>query len=65
MKRTSTYLLAAACTLVIACACGLIGLYLWASDDLPSITRVDDYRAPQVTTVYARDRSVIGYLFRE
>jgi penicillin-binding protein 1A len=65
MKRIFAYLLVAASTLGIMGVCGLIGLYLWASDGLPSITRVSDYRAPQVTTVYARDGSVMGYLFRE
>ncbi len=41
------------------------GLYLWASNGLPSITKVEDYRPAQVTTIFARDGSVMGYLFRE
>ena len=37
----------------------------WVSLDLPPYTRIADYRLPVVTTVYARDKSVIGYLFEE
>ena len=65
MKRILIYLGITATTLGIIAACGLVALYLWASDGLPSITKVSDYRAPQVTTVYARDNSIMGYLFRE
>lgn len=65
MKRILIYLGISITTLGIIAACGLVGLYLWASDGLPSITKVSDYRAPQVTTVYARDNSIMGYLFRE
>ena len=65
MKRILIYLALTGTTLGIAAACGMLGLYLWASDGLPSITKVSDYRAPQVTTVYARDNSIMGYLFRE
>ncbi|MDR3176133.1 MAG: PBP1A family penicillin-binding protein [Desulfovibrio sp.] len=52
-------------SLGIAGAICLFGLYMWAASDLVSITKVSDYRAPQVTTVYARDKSIIGYLFHE
>ena len=65
MKRILIYLGIFATTLGIIAVCGLVALYLWASDGLPSITKVSDYRAPQVTTVYARDNSIMGYLFRE
>lgn len=65
IKRICAYLLLAATTMGIIGAGCLLGLYLWASDGLPSITKVSDYRAPQVTTVYARDNSIMGYLFRE
>jgi penicillin-binding protein 1A len=37
----------------------------WASRDLPPYTRIADYRLPVVTTVYARDNSVLGYLYDE
>ncbi len=65
MKKVLFYLLLGCTTLGIAAACSLFALYIWTSDGLPSITKVSDYRAPQVTTVYARDNSIIGYLFRE
>ncbi len=41
------------------------GLVFWASRDLPSYTQVSDYRPLQVTTVYAKDGSVIGYFYDE
>ncbi|MDR1241492.1 MAG: PBP1A family penicillin-binding protein [Deltaproteobacteria bacterium] len=41
------------------------GIIYWASRDLPSFTRVSDYRPPQVTTIYARDGSVMGYWYDE
>ena len=65
MKKILTYLAIAATTLGIIAAGALFALYLWASNDLVSITKVSDYRAPQVTTVYARDGSIMGYLYRE
>lgn len=65
MKRILTYLGIAVTTLGIAAICGMVALYLWASEGLPSISNVSDYRAPQVTTIYARDKSVMGYLFKE
>lgn len=65
MKKLLTFIILGFTTLGIIGGCALFGLYIWASDGLPSITKVSDYRAPQVTTVYARDGSIMGYLFRE
>lgn len=42
-----------------------VAVIFWASRDLPSYTQVSDYRPPQVTTVYANDGSIIGYLYDE
>ena len=58
------------------CLVGMIGLgalgaaafgamVFWASRDLPPYTRIADYRLPEVTTVYARDNSILGYLYDE
>lgn len=54
------------------CVIGLIGgvlaaygVYRWATNDLPSFSKVADYRPAQVTTVLARDGSLIGELYRE
>jgi penicillin-binding protein 1A len=44
---------------------GLIGLYYWASSDLPSFRKITDYRPPLVTTIYTRDNMVLGYLYSE
>ena len=41
------------------------GVVYWISRDLPPYTRIADYRLPVVTTVYARDKSVLGYLYDE
>ena len=65
MKRILAYLLVFLTTLGIIGACSLFALYIWASEGLPSITKVQDYRPAQVTTVYARDKSIMGYFFRE
>ncbi|MDR3073653.1 MAG: PBP1A family penicillin-binding protein [Deltaproteobacteria bacterium] len=37
----------------------------WVSRDLPPYTRIADYRLPVVTTVYARDNSILGYFYNE
>ena len=42
-----------------------VALYFWASNDLPSFSKIADYRPPLVTTVLARDGSLIGELYRE
>jgi penicillin-binding protein 1A len=50
---------------VLSGAAGLIGLYYWASSDLPSFRKITDYRPPLVTTIYTRDNKVLGYLYSE
>lgn len=61
---------------LVFCLVGLVGLgalgsaaaaamIYWVSRDLPPYTRIADYRLPVVTTVYARDHSVMGYLYDE
>lgn len=45
--------------------CASAAMIYWASRDLPPYTRIADYRLPMVTTVYARDNSVMGYLYDE
>ena len=65
MKRKLTYLLLAFVTLGIIGLCAGLGLYMWASQDLVSITRVHDYRPAQVTTVYADDGTIMGYFYKE
>ena len=44
---------------------GGIGLYYWASSDLPSFRKITDYRPPLVTTIYTRGNKVLGYLYSE
>ena len=65
IKRTLKYLMLAGVTLGIVGAGSLFILYMYMAEDLPSITKISDYHIPQVTTVYARDGSIMGYLFRE
>ncbi|SBW10121.1 Penicillin-binding, 1A family protein [uncultured delta proteobacterium] len=45
--------------------CATAAMIYWASRDLPPYTRIADYRLPVVTSVYARDNSVLGYLYDE
>jgi Membrane carboxypeptidase/penicillin-binding protein len=40
-------------------------VYMWASQDLPNIQRISDYKPPLVTTVYARDGSIMGYFYSQ
>lgn len=65
MRRFLKYSLLVITSLGIVGICGIIAIYIWASQDLPSITKVHDYRPAQVTTVYARDNSILGYFYRE
>ncbi len=41
------------------------GVIQWASADLPSITKVADFRPPLTTTILARDGSIMGELYNE
>ena len=53
---------------IIGCIIAVLagyGLYRWAVNDLPSFSKIADYRPAQVTTVLARDGSMIGQLYRE
>ncbi len=50
---------------MLAAAGGGYALYKWAEGDLPSFSKIADYRPPLVTTVLARDGSIIGQLYRE
>ena len=51
------------CTLL---GCGSVAaVYMWASNDLPSFSKIADYRPPLVTNVLARDGSLIGQFYRE
>ena len=43
----------------------VVGVYFWATRDLPGFTRIADYRPALTTTVLARDGSVIGSFYRE
>ena len=49
----------------LAAAGGGYMLYQWVADDLPSFSKIADYRPPLVTSVLARDGSLIGQLYRE
>lgn len=56
---------------ILGLAGGVVGavagfaLYAWLTNDLPSFSKIADYRPPLVTTVLARDGSLIGELYRE
>lgn len=52
------------CGVVFGCV-ALFALYQWAVADLPSITRLGDYRPPLATTVLARDGSLMGLFYNE
>lgn len=50
---------------ILLLAVGLPTLYFWAAGDLPGFKKLTDYRPPLVTTVYAQNDQVLGYLYRE
>ncbi|MBF0480964.1 MAG: PBP1A family penicillin-binding protein [Desulfovibrionaceae bacterium] len=50
---------------VCVAAASAVGLYHWAASDLPGFRKLTDYRPPLVTTVYARDGSVLGDFYVE
>jgi len=65
IKRILKYLALTGVSLGIIGASSVFALYMYMAEGLPSITKVSDYHIPQVTTVYARDGSIMGHLFRE
>ncbi len=50
---------------VLSAVGGAFALYKWASKDLPDFKEITDFSPPLVTTVYARDDSILGYFYRE
>ncbi|MEG2173102.1 MAG: PBP1A family penicillin-binding protein [Desulfovibrionaceae bacterium] len=40
-------------------------LFYWAAQDLPNMTRIEDFKPPQATTILARDGSALGSLYHE
>ncbi len=51
--------------LVLAGAGTALGVYLYLSQDLPKISKLDDYRPPVVTQVYAADGRKIAEFYKE
>lgn len=64
-KRALVCCLVAFVGLGALAALAAAAMIYWVSRDLPPHTRIADYRLPVVTTVYARDASVMGYLYDE
>ena len=65
MKKILLYTCIGVALMVALGTLAASGLYWWASKDLPSFTRINDYQPPLVTTVYARDGQVLGHFYRE
>ncbi|MCA1944221.1 MAG: PBP1A family penicillin-binding protein [Desulfovibrio sp.] len=51
--------------LVATASIASVGLYMWVTRDLPDFKKLTDYEPNLVTTVYARDGQVLGYLYKE
>lgn len=51
--------------LVFLGAGAAVGIYFWASKDLPGFKNITDYNPPLTTTVYSRNNEVMGYFSRE
>lgn len=43
----------------------LVMLFYWAAQDLPNMTRIEDFKPPLATTILARDGSPLGSLYHE
>ncbi|WP_027186070.1 penicillin-binding protein 1A [Desulfovibrio inopinatus] len=65
MKKLLIILVLFTLLVVVAAGMTLAGIYFWAAGDLPGFRNLTDYRPPLVTTVYSRDKEVIGYLYAE
>lgn len=65
MKRILLICALVLITLSAVAAVSATAVIYWASQDLPSYTGIADYQPPLVTTVYARDGSVMGYFYEE
>jgi penicillin-binding protein 1A len=50
---------------IISGSCAAGWLYHWAAAELPGYTNISDYRPALVTTILARDNSVLGLLYDE
>lgn len=58
-------IMALSLSLLITGMIGALALYSLMTKDLPSITKITDYQPNLVTTVYASDGQILGYLYRE
>ncbi len=52
-------------SIAMAFSMGCLGMYIHFSSDLPSFTKIRDYKPNLVTTLYADDGQILGYLYRE
>jgi len=50
---------------VLAAGAGMVGVYRWASKDLPEVKSLMEYHPPAVSVVYTQDGKVLGNLFSE
>lgn len=54
------------CTILTLLGCtALACIYVWATQDLPEVSHLADYRPPLATKVLARDGTLIGLLYKE
>ncbi len=49
----------------VGAVAGGIGVYFWAVQDLPQIKTITDYNPALTSTVFTRNKEVLGYLSRE
>ena len=65
MKKFLKIFAAASVALLLVACIVAVSLYQWAASDLPSFTRLADYRPPLATTVLPRDGPVMGLLYND
>lgn len=64
MKYLKLFLITAAIILIISAGTAT-GLYFWASKDLPSFKKINDYDPSLVTRVLTKKGRVLGYFYKE
>ncbi|MGE4558041.1 MAG: penicillin-binding protein 1A [Desulfovibrionaceae bacterium] len=64
-KKIVAWIVGLMALMAVAAAGGMIALYFWAVQELPSFKKLTDYRPPLVTTVTAQDGRLLGYFYRE
>ena len=65
LKRIFIWFLIVLFCLILLGVGSAVGVYYWASEDLPKIESITDYNPALATTVYSENKEVLGYLSKQ